>query len=75
MRATEFINEEKLGVEPKRAARPNARPDRGHTAEPRYKTKDETNEEAQIDERGPASVKLCKSSRSNADIGKSATDS
>lgn len=75
MRAQEFINEEKLGVGEKRKGRPSDRPERGHKIEPRYKTKEETTEDVHLDERGKASRKLCKSSKSNADLGASATAS
>ena len=75
MRAQEFINEEKLGVTKKRAGRSSDRPARGHVPEPRYKTKQDTTESVTLDERGQASVKLCKSSKSNAELGASATAS
>lgn len=60
MRALEFINEEKIGVKPKRQGRAGARPDRGHTAEPRYKDK---SVDVAVDESGKASKELCLSNK------------
>ena len=40
MRALEFINEEKIGVTPKRQGRTSDRPIRGHATEARYKEVD-----------------------------------
>jgi hypothetical protein len=40
MRAKEFTIETALGTNPKRPARPGARPTRGHKEEPRYKEQD-----------------------------------
>ena len=71
MRAQEFIKEEKIGVKAKRAGRTSDRPARGHNTEPRYKTKSLETEGVQLDERGKASVKLCKSSRPDKDLGAS----
>jgi hypothetical protein len=71
MRAQEFIKEEKIGISSKRADRTGSRPPRGHKPELRYKTKSLETEEMQIDERGKASVKLCKSSRPDKDLGAS----
>lgn len=71
MRALEFIKEEKIGTNAKRPGRKSDRPARQHTAEPRYKTKSADLDEAQLDERGKASVKLCKSSRPDKDLGAS----
>jgi hypothetical protein len=71
MRAQEFINEEKIGTSAKRPGRKSDRPARQHTAEPRYKTKSADVNETQLDERGKATVKLCKSSRPDKDLGAS----
>ena len=71
MRAREFIKEEKIGVKATRAGRTSDRPARGHTTEPRYKTKSVETEDVHLDERGKASVALCKSSRPDADLGAS----
>jgi hypothetical protein len=71
MRAQEFIKEEKLGTKEKRVGRKSDRPARGHTAQPRYKTKAAELDETQLDERGKASVKLCKSSKPDKDLGAS----
>jgi hypothetical protein len=71
MRAREFIKEEKIGIKAKRAGRTSDRPARGHNTEPRYKTKSVETEGVQLDERGKASVKLCKSSRPDKDLGAS----
>jgi hypothetical protein len=71
MRAQEFIKEEKIGVNTKRAGRTSDRPARGYNTEPRYKTKSVELDETQLDERGKASTKLCKSSRPDKDLGAS----
>ena len=71
MRALEFIKEEKIGVSTRRAGRTSDRPARGHQTESRYKVKSTEIDETQLDERGKASVKLCKSSRPDADLGAS----
>lgn len=71
MRAVEFIKEEKIGTKPKRTGRASDRPPRGHAAEPRYKEKSLETEEMHLDERGKASVKLCKSSKPDKDLGAS----
>jgi hypothetical protein len=71
MRALEFIKEEKIGTSAKRPGRKSDRPARQHAAEPRYKTKSAEIDETQLDERGKATVKLCKSSRPDADLGAS----
>jgi hypothetical protein len=71
MRALEFIKEEKIGVSAKRPGRNSDRPARGHTAESRYKTKSADLDESQLDERGKASTKLCKSSKPDKDLGAS----
>lgn len=66
MRASEFLNEEKIGVEPKRKSREGSRPDRGHKVEPRYK-----DVECDLDEAGKASRKLCLSKKTDAELGAS----
>jgi len=71
MRAQEFINEEKIGTKAKRPGRTSDRPARGHQTESRYKIKSSELDETQLDERGKASVKLCKSSRPDNDLGAS----
>jgi hypothetical protein len=69
MRAQEFIKEEKIGTTAKRVGRTSDRPARGHATESRYKVK--VTDETQLDERGKATVKLCKSSRPDSDLGAS----
>jgi hypothetical protein len=71
MRAQEFINEEKIGTAAKRSGRTSDRPARGHQTESRYKIKSTELDETQLDERGKASTKLCKSSRPDKDLGAS----
>lgn len=71
MRAQEFIKEEKIGTSAKRAERAGNRPSRGHKSEPRYKTKSAEIDEAQLDERGKASKKLCVSSKPDSALGAS----
>lgn len=67
MRASEFLNEEKIGIEPKRKIRDGGRPVRGHEPTPTYKVSDE----CEIDEAGKASRKLCLSKKSNDELGAS----
>jgi hypothetical protein len=71
MRAQEFIKEEKIGTSAKRPGRTSDRPSRGHQTESRYKVKSAELDETQLDERGKASVQLCKSSRPDKDLGAS----
>lgn len=69
MRAQEFIKEENIGVKANRVGRTSDRPARGHATESRYKVK--VTDDTQLDERGKATVKLCKSSRPDSDLGAS----
>lgn len=62
MRAKEFTNEDKFGINPKRPSRNGSRPPRGHTPVPRYK-------KAELDEK--ASRKLCLSAKPDEDLGAS----
>ena len=77
MRANEFINEDNLGVNPKRPQRAGTRPDRKETAKPLYKSKDEpkddlnVDEDWALDERGKASHALCTSSKPDEKLGAS----
>lgn len=57
MKISEIITEDSFGIEPKRPRREGSRPHRGHDTE--------------LDERGKASVKLCTSSKPDADLGAS----
>ena len=73
MRANEFINEDNLGVNPKRPQRAGSRPNRKETAKPLYKSKDElpVDEDWALDERGKASRALCTSSKPDEKLGAS----
>jgi hypothetical protein len=71
MRAQEFIKEEKLGVIAKRTGRTSDRPARGHATESRYKIKSADIDETQLDERGKAPVKLCRSSKPDSALSAS----
>lgn len=71
MRASEFLSEEKIGIEPKRTPRKGSRPSRGHEPESRYTV----DEEQELDERGKASRRLCLSKKPDSDLGASALSS
>jgi hypothetical protein len=47
MKITEIISEATIGTEPKRLARAGSRPERGHEAQPRYKTDEGADERSQ----------------------------
>jgi hypothetical protein len=66
MRANEFINEAKLGTEPKRPSRKGDRPERGHTPVTRYR-----NEDMELDERGKAPRALCVGTKPDSELGAS----
>ena len=78
MRAKDFINEENLGINPKRPKRAGSRPDREQV--PLYKLKDNkpdqktelsVEEEWALAERGKASRALCVSSKPDESLGAS----
>lgn len=70
MRANEFLNEAKLGVEQNRLARLGSREDtygkRGHKEKKGF-----NNNEAELDEAGKADKALCISKKTDAELGAS----
>jgi len=70
MRASEFINEDIFGIEPKRDARKGSRHPRQSKPKPCFKD-DFYDEEYELDEAGKAAKKLCLSKKSDAELGAS----
>jgi hypothetical protein len=75
----QMLEEAALGTSPKRAARPGSRPERGHRAEPRYKTDycdacDRPKSQCvcdTVEESGKAARSLCVSSKPDSELGAS----